>query len=830
MSFVFPALLGTLIAAGIPVALHLMMRPKPRTLPFPAFRFLVAKQRANQRSLRLRHLLLLLLRMVLIAGLILAIARPRLFQQNLGLSTERPVFAVFVFDTSPSMDYKSADQRTRLDDAKKRADELLAELPVGSRIEIRTTTDRPGERIQATANLSEVRKRIQSLEIAPAGPPLNAAVIAGLKELADAAAKHEDETARKMPRLLCIFTDTTRGSWDPVQTAAVDAAGDLVPPTRESLLAARAELANLLAMQKEKPERSAAIIDFEKNLEFLGERIPRLGPADFPLQTESADLVRQVRRSIREALRSLAAAEPNPEDKEVARWESSLRKTLHSLSGQETLWFDVGMNPLSDLAIVRIDWPQRAGEAVETFAPDGFVKLDVVLQASGQNFQSTLICEHEAGKLIQPIELEAGQTKMVSFDLPLAKLKMGPGFHSVTLSLDVRDGWLGNNRRFATFQVRQPKKILVVSDRAEAQYDELQDALRANRFEVETKKPNTVEGTDLSSFDAVYLFGVARPSPTLWKTLDAFVKAGGGLGVVPGDQTMDPKAYATPLLPGQYGKVEFVGDRKDTGAAWSFEPETIFRHPILKPFDNWRHQEGNGLVKSPPLAWTIWQVDPDAGTLVRYTNGMPALLEKGVGAGKVLQFTTTLDLQADRKTRWNNYQEKWFYVALVGLSAKHLAGDAVASQCNFTTPGPEPTVWVRGWAGKRVVPTGQGKLDPITVPADVARLPIPQATTPGNYRILDTDGKTPLAAFSVNLTSDEVAPVRLAASTIENVFGDGAIVPADRRADLRQLLAGHWHEPIELFPYFMIGILLLLALENLLANRFYRRSAEEATS
>ena len=41
MSFVFPALLGTLIAAGIPVALHLMMRPKPRTLPFPAFRFLV---------------------------------------------------------------------------------------------------------------------------------------------------------------------------------------------------------------------------------------------------------------------------------------------------------------------------------------------------------------------------------------------------------------------------------------------------------------------------------------------------------------------------------------------------------------------------------------------------------------------------------------------------------------------------------------------------------------------------------------------------------------------------------------------------------------------
>ena len=81
----------------------------------------------------------------------------------------------------------------------------------------------------------------------------------------------------------------------------------------------------------------------------------------------------------------------------------------------------------------------------------------------------------------------------------------------------------------------------------------------------------------------------------------------------------------------------------------------------------------------------------------------------------------------------------------------------------------------------------------------------------------------------MNLTPEEVTPVRLPVAIIENVFGDGAIVPADRRADLRQLLAGHWHEPIELFPYFMIGILLLLALENLLSNRFYRRSAGEAS-
>jgi hypothetical protein len=427
--------------------------------------------------------------------------------------------------------------------------------------------------------------------------------------------------------------------------------------------------------------------------------------------------------------------------------------------------------------------------------------------------------------MTRPIDVKAGQTMAV----PLDELKLGPGHHSLTLSLDVRDSWVGNNRRLATFQVREPKKVLVVSDRPETRY-ELQGALHANRFDVETKKPAVVEGSDLSKYDAVYLFGVAKPSEALWRTLDGYVKAGGGLGVIPGDQSMDPAAYASPLLPGRYGKVEYVGDRKDVGATWSFEPETIFRHPILKPFDRWRLQESNGLLSSPPMAWAIWRVTPAAGAIVSYANAKdaPALLEKSVGAGKVLQFTTTLDLQADRAKRWNNYQEKWFYVALVGLTAKHLVGESAASACNFTTPGPEPTVESRGWGGKKVLLTGPGKLEPISVPPDTARLAIPQATIPGNYRILDADGKTPLAAFSVNLSSDEVAPVRLAPTVIEDIFGDSAIAAGSRGENLESLLKGHRQEKVELYPYFMIGILLLLALENLLANRFYRRSAQEA--
>src|SRR5947209_1516181 len=141
MSFVFPVLLGGLVLAGVPILLHLIMRQKPKTLSFPAFRFLVQRQRTNLRKLQLRHLLLLLLRIGLIVLVCLALGRPRLVHPGLHLDSERPVAAVLIFDTSLSMEYKTSDGRTRLDEAKKRGQEFVNELPSGSRFVILDTAE-----------------------------------------------------------------------------------------------------------------------------------------------------------------------------------------------------------------------------------------------------------------------------------------------------------------------------------------------------------------------------------------------------------------------------------------------------------------------------------------------------------------------------------------------------------------------------------------------------------------------------------------------------------------------------------------------------------------
>ena len=103
MTFIHPLLLGGLALAGLPVLLHLIMRQKPKHLVFPAFRFLKLQQRTNQRKLRLRHLLLLILRILLIALMCLALARPRLFSDRLGfLSDEQAASTVDTIFANPS--------------------------------------------------------------------------------------------------------------------------------------------------------------------------------------------------------------------------------------------------------------------------------------------------------------------------------------------------------------------------------------------------------------------------------------------------------------------------------------------------------------------------------------------------------------------------------------------------------------------------------------------------------------------------------------------------------------------------------------------------------
>src|SRR5262245_3605854 len=446
MSFVFPVLLGGVVLAGIPVLLHLIMRQKPKTLLFPAFRFLLLRHKKNQRKLRLRHILLLTLRIVLIVAVCLALARPKMFDVGFNLQNDRPVAAVFVFDTSPSMEYRTSDGQTRLAEAQKRGLEMLDELPEGSRFAILDTADvsgsGPGDWLKTR---HQAREKIQNLRISAASAPVTHRLDGAYRLLADLARSKNDTGASKLPRLLCVFSDRTRGAWDPARLANVYDQSDQVPPLLEGLHEARGHLPALKELLKDVREKlpPPAGQDYPEQplldaIDKLLEWIPSLSVEDLPPRPDLANLIATARGRTRDVLTRLPAEDQTPaEVKEYrAKLVAALQRALRDLGGVHALFLDVGFDRPVDLAITDIELPRGpTGQARQVFGANERFILRAHVQATGKDFVNELQCAVASEVYKKEVSLKAGERVAISFEIDAAKLNLSPGPHPVEFRL-----------------------------------------------------------------------------------------------------------------------------------------------------------------------------------------------------------------------------------------------------------------------------------------------------------------------------------------------------------------------------------------------------------
>lgn len=852
MTFVFPILLGGLVLAGIPILLHLILRQKPKTLQFPAFRFLVQRHRSNLRKLQLRHLLLLALRMLLIAALCLALARPRLFHESFNLNSERPVAAILIFDTSPTMDYRTTDQLSRLDEAKTRGKEFVKDLPDGSRVLVLDTADAvASDRGDWLVNKSVVAQRIDSLKIRPANGSAARAVEQALRAFQAAAQASDDEALRVLPRLLCVFSDRTVASWPAGKQSALADLTAPLPATLEGVQQVRAAAAPLIDLLKElrtklpppagKDYPEQALVEL---IEALRDRAA--GLQRDTLQTDEAlrGLIVQSRRQVR-ALRDTLIELGEQSDPAIEEYRTKTLASLHGLlrhvSGVQALWVDVGVEQPVDVALLQIELPRQADGRVQQLfgATEKFI-VRVVAQALGKDVSTAVICRVDGKETSnKQVDFKAGERQTIPFEIDVAKLNLKMGAHTLSVKLANKDALESNNQLFAAFQIRQPKRILVLAD-AKGKADRFAFALECVGYLSEIKSVAELPGIDWGKYEAAYLFGLAAPSPEVWQAADAYVKKGGGLGVIPGGDEMKPEAYhqlaAKELIPGTWKTVVKVNfnDLEKPGVPWDLDSDRLGQHALLKPFRGWRDNLNIDFIAKPRWAYAYWKFEPDkkASVLMTYLDKdhSPALIERpSDSAGKTIIFTTTFD---DREPRWNNYleAENSFYLTLAFLSARYLTGEDQGVDLNFQAGVDEPRVPLPS-APRFETYTLRGidldLFETLNVDPQVNELRLKEASLPGNYMVegQTAPGKpgTPLSQFSVNLPPEEGDLARVPAGAIETVFGDGAVVATERGVDLRELLKGQWNEPLELFPYLMVLLLFVLALENLLANKFYRR-------
>ena len=108
MLFLNPLLLWGLLAAAVPIAIHLLNRRRHKTIQWAAMQFLLKATRESRGKKNLRHLLILTCRALAIAALAIAAARP-IVSSLIGWGGGSIDTVILLLDRSASMETKPGD-------------------------------------------------------------------------------------------------------------------------------------------------------------------------------------------------------------------------------------------------------------------------------------------------------------------------------------------------------------------------------------------------------------------------------------------------------------------------------------------------------------------------------------------------------------------------------------------------------------------------------------------------------------------------------------------------------------------------------------------------
>ena len=161
MNFVYPGFLFALFAVSIPVIIHLFRFRRFKTVYFPNIAFLEQLSEASARESRLRHLLVLLARILAIIFLVLAFARPYIPAEGEEISPEGNAVGVYI-DNSFSMEALS-EQGRLLNEARSRALEIAGVYGAGDRF-LLLTNDFEGQH-QRFVSRREFMEMVMQVEV-----------------------------------------------------------------------------------------------------------------------------------------------------------------------------------------------------------------------------------------------------------------------------------------------------------------------------------------------------------------------------------------------------------------------------------------------------------------------------------------------------------------------------------------------------------------------------------------------------------------------------------------------------------------------------------------
>ena len=786
MAFVnISLLLGSALMA-IPIVVHLTMRRKPQRQVFPALRFLQERRDSNRRKLELRHWLLLALRCGLIGILAMALARPSVDAPQFGRSLLIGLTVAAVLLTSSILVIALRQRVGRLAigilgstccllvllllvllvpalgrQAKRTIGSKRA--PVAAALVVDTSA-RMEYRFENQTRIEQVRQTaLWLLDQLPEGSQV--AVL---------------ET-RPGPSVFSVDSSAARQAIERLQSSAL----------AESLVAAALRGVELL--QTSPLER--------KELYLFGDLAQPAWPSD------AASL-----------LQSAVSEQPDLTcyviDHGVERPTNSSLGDL-SLSAERAV---IGSELLISTQITHVGDTKKAEVELRLEAE----QADRPLVVDGEILLPDSVLRDQA-----IIDLTSERTQQVEFRLR----GLSKGIHHGSVRIKGADSLAADDIRHFTIDIAEAWPILVVAPAnvspslfVEAIAPHAFQQIGRAEFACRIIEQGELERAELSRFAAVCLLDPSPLTDTAGQKLSDYVATGGSLALFLGHNAQPPEQFSRSPMHELMGG-QLVDRWRSSGRELYLAPSR-FDHPLLSSFRS--HASRVPWRDSPVFRhWMLGSMSDEAAVVVLFTNGKPALLENRFHDGRVITLTTPVtDPLAPRgRATWNELptsENAWPYLILANETMKYLV-NRDDSRLNFrpgevvalpNDPDHDPLRY-------RLFAPGQESFD---IAAQDKKVVVRFTERPGIYRLKGRRESSVVRGFSVNTPAAMFNLARI------DPTGLAKFLPADRyhyatqRSEITARI-GQARMGREFYPYLMVALVLVVGLEHLLANRFYRGPA-----
>ena len=782
--------LGGLLLA-IPIILHFLMQPKPKELVFPALKFIKKKQIKNRRQMRVRHVLLLLLRCFLILAIAAALAGPTVATGNFGNWMTLGVIG-------------------------------LAGLIVGGGLI--ATLLRGGSAPLLRGILTALLVAIFSYGawVAYQLWKTDTAPVIGNNQAPVAAVLVLDTS----PRMLYQHENIT--SLDRAKEMAKWLIGQFPVDSEVSIL----------LTDGESPYFSVDVSAAKKRLE----------------TSEVSYTPTTVPESLLEGLQLVKSSELERKEVYVL---SDL--TLRSWSGADTRKFERILKEESP-SIYVIDTGSESPVnfsinqiriAAATMARDDTLQIEADVLRRGPAAERTVRMKLEnrdprlpvfqQGRVVLPEggwensqNVSVGENGGKTLEFRTSQ-KLSPGTHYGVVEIVGSDGLSIDDQKYFTIQISDAWKVLLIHP-PNVPVGQMQALVEEPMFECELVPESDFSSVDLTKYNAVYWLNPTPQSDTTWNTLTRYVEGGGGLGIMLGHNAQDgpsaDRAFTTEaaqvLLTGQltFPFSAPASKRPNIPRGFFLSPQGV-DHPILAGF---RSFETNINWARFPIQMH-WGIEPDESdyptqTVMRFNNRESALIERQIGAGRVVVLTTPFPEPSypdEDRSSWNkllvgNIFPIWFLMRqttlrLVDTSADTLnlgIGDA-AKLKNDDRIHPD----------QYFLFTPDLNKSPMVTKVSDNMLRHKFTDLPGHYRFKGTTVLgTIQRGFSVNLSPSETDLGRIETDQLDSILGEGKYQLA-REQDEIERKQGKLREGQSFYPMLIFLMLVILAVEYLMSNRFY---------